>query len=366
VHVNQTGLNGFSTFPTGPASAKSIYDNQTTENNLGNAFAGLALWEPDDRYGTNTSAQRYMDAAYARLREAYKATQTHAPNGGNWEGQSYAAPRLQGEVYFAYVWEVATGEDLLKNNNHLPHAVYYWIYGLRPDGLSTREGDQTCMPTGCDRNRFIAEILADYYDDGYIQWYAHFKGAKTGGDLLWSDLKFDWPDIVFYNPALMAQEPTTLPLYRHFAFGHVVIRTGWQGPPSDDTLLTFAIHDWISGHTHLDVNSFTLFRKGPLAIDSGRYRGNSANRAHELNYALRTVAHNTITVYRPGEDFGGFANDGGQEFLWKEKKNPAEPRYVEDLNDGTRFDTATLEAFEVGSDFYYLKGNATDAYGCIT
>jgi Heparinase II C-terminal domain/Heparinase II/III-like protein len=362
VHVNKTGLNGFSTFPTGPASAKSIYDNQTTENNLGNAFAGLALWEPDDQYGTNTSAQRYMDAAYARLREAYKATQTHAPNGGYWEGQSYAAARLQGEVYFAYVWEVATGEDLFASNNHLRHAVYYWIYGLRPDGLSTREGDQTCLPTGCDRNRFIAEILADYYQDGYIQWYAHFKGAQTGGDLRWSDLRFDWPDIVLYNPDLPAQDPASLPLYRHFAFGHVVIRTGWQGPPSDDTLLTFAIHDWVSGHTHLDVNSFTLFRKGPLAIDSGRYRGNSVNQAHERNYALRTIAHNTITIYRPGEDFGGFANDGGQEFLWKEKKNPGEPRYVKDLDDGTRYDTGTLEAFEAGSDFYYLKGNATDAY----
>jgi Heparinase II C-terminal domain/Heparinase II/III-like protein len=366
VHVNKTGLNGFSTFPTGPASAKSIYDNQSTENNLGNAFAGLALWEPDDRYGTNTSAQRYMDAAYARLREAYKAPQTHAPNGGYWEGQSYAAARLQGEVYFAYVWKVATGEDLIASNNHLRHAVYYWIYGLRPDGLSTREGDQTCLPTGCDRNRFIAEILAHYdpYDPpGYVQWYAHFKGALTGGDLRWSDLRFDWPDIVLYNPALPVREPSDLPFYRHFAFGHVVIRTGWEiGPPSDDTHLTFAIRDWISGHTHLDVNSFSLFRKGALAIDSGRYRGNSVNQAHERNYALRTIAHNTITVYRPGEDFGAFANDGGQEFLWKEKKNPAEPRYVKDLYDGTRFDTGTLEAFEAGSDFYYLKGNATDAY----
>jgi hypothetical protein len=362
VHVNKTGLNGFSTFPTGPASAKSLYDNQTTENNLGNAFAGLALWEPDDRYGTNTSAQRYLDAAYARFREACKATQTHAPNGGSWEGQSYAAARLQGEVYFAHVWEVATGEDLFADNNHLCHAVYYWIYGLRPDGLSTREGDQTCLPTGCDRNRFIAELLADYYNDGYIQWYAHFKGAQTGGDLLWSDLMFDWLDIVLYNPALPEQEPASLPLYRHFACGHVVIRTGWEGPPSDDTLLTFAIHDWASGHTHLDVNSFSLFRKGLLAIDSGRYRGNSVNQAHERNYALRTLAHNTITVYRPGEDFGAYANDGGQEFFWKEHKNPAEPRYVNDLYDGTRFDTVTLQAFEAGSDFYYLKGNATDVY----
>jgi hypothetical protein len=230
----------------------------------------------------------------------------------------------------AYVWEVATGEDLFAGNTRLRHAVYYWVYGLRPDGVSTREGDQTRLPTGCDRNRLIAEILADNYQDGHVQWYAHFKGAQTGGDLIWSDLMFDRPDTVLYNPELPAQEPASLPLSRRFAFGHVVIRTGWEiGPSADDTLLTFAIHDWVSGHTHLGVNSFTLFRKGALAIDSGRYRGNSVNQGHERNYALRTIAHNTTAVHRPGEGFGSFANDGGQEFCGRRRRTrgcPAMPK----------------------------------------
>ena len=64
IHVNKTGLDGFSSFPKGPATSKSIYDNMSTENNMANAFVGLAIWEPDNRYGTNASAQRYMDAAY--------------------------------------------------------------------------------------------------------------------------------------------------------------------------------------------------------------------------------------------------------------------------------------------------------------
>lgn len=384
-HIGRTDLQGnFPSIPTtiDPASdsngARSIYDNQVTENNLGNAFPGLALWESDDRYSLNTKAQRYLEAAYLRFQEAYNATETHAKNGGYWEGQGYVGARFQGEVYFAYVWKVATGEDLFANSEHLRNLVYFWIYGLRPDGLVSREGDQTCLPVGCDRNRFIAEILANVYQDGYAQWYAQFissaKIMTLGENAVKPDLAYDWQDIVLYNAALQPQEPSTLPLYRNFSLGHIVMRTGWnirsqpEDSVPDDTYLTFSIHDWISGHTHLDVNSFTLFRKGPLAIDSGRYRGNAANREHERSYAIRTIAHNTLTIYRPGEDFGRFStsipssNDGGQEFLWRETKAPKEPQYVEDLNDGTRFDTGTLEAFEAGADYYYLKGNATDAY----
>lgn len=389
-HITRTDLQGaFPSIPTtiDPAMdtnfAKSIYDNQATENNLGIVFPGLTLWEPDDKYSLNSTAQRYLDAAHLRFQEVYKATETHTPNGGYWEGQGYVGARFQGEVYFAYVWKVATGEDFFATNTHLRELVSYWIYGLRPDGLSSREGDQTCRPIGCDRNRFIAEILADAYQDGYAQWYAQFvssaKIMAIGENAVKPDLAYDWQDIVFSNAALQPQAPDSLPLYKNFHFGHIVMRTGWnirlqpQDPVSDDTYVTFSYHDWVTGHTHLDVNSFTLFRKGPLAIDSGRYRGNSANRQHERSYSIRTIAHNTLTISRPGEDFGSlsgvpWSNDGGQEFLFQEAKAKDEPLYVEDLNDpivpheGTRFDTGTLEAFAVGDDFYYLKGNATDAY----
>ena len=180
--VNETGLNGFPDFPTGPETSKSIYDNMSTENNMASGFAGLVLWEAGDPYGTNADAQRFLDATYYRFREMYAATRAHAPDGGWWEGQGYYGARLQGEVFFALTWLVATGEDLLDDNEHLRNAVYYWIYGLRPDGVSSREGDQTCLPAGCARNRHIASILAAYYRDPHVQWYARVPGrAQPAG-----------------------------------------------------------------------------------------------------------------------------------------------------------------------------------------
>ena len=157
--VNETGLNGFPTFPTGPDTSKSIYDNMSTENNMVSGFAGLALWEAGDPNGTNDEAQHFLDATYYRFREMYAATRAHAPDGGYWEGQGYYGARLQGEVFFAHTWRVATGEDLLAGNEHLRNAVYYWIYGIRPDEVSSREGDQTCLLLGCARNRRVAAGL---------------------------------------------------------------------------------------------------------------------------------------------------------------------------------------------------------------
>ena len=337
-------------------------------------FPGLALYEADDRFGLNAQAQKYVDAASARIQLAGEALDKYAPNGGFWEGQSYYAARLQGEVYFIYAWKVATGEDLFEARKNLRHAARYWIYGLRPDGTSSREGDVTCAPSGCARNRFIAEILADRYQDGYAQWYAHFKGALSDAGNPFTDLPFDWNDIVFYNPDLPALSPQTLPLHAVFDIGRIVIRTGWNiGPQSPDTYVNYEIHDWPTGHTNYDVNSFTLWRKGSLAIDSGRYRGSGSISAnHERNYALRTIAHNTMTIYKPGEDFATFSNDGGQEFIWRETNRPrlpflhtdviGDPSFMNDLEDGTRFDTATLEQFAAGDGFYYIRGNATDAY----
>jgi heparin/heparan-sulfate lyase len=69
-------------------------------------------------------------------------------------------------------------------------------------------------------------------------------------------------------------------------------------------------------HQHLDAGAFQIYFKGTLASDSGLYSGSSGayGSPHCLNYYWRTIAHNSLLVYDPGEDFGkrGYGNDGGQ------------------------------------------------------
>ena len=50
--------------------------------------------------------------------------------------------------------------------------------------------------------------------------------------------------------------------------------------------------------------SFTLSYRGRLAIDSGSYeKGSGYGSVHWHNYFTRTLAHNSITVFDPGESF---------------------------------------------------------------
>ena len=68
------------------------------------------------------------------------------------------------------------------------------------------------------------------------------------------------------------------------------MRSGWD---EDATMLTFRCGRHGGWHNHLDHGSFTLFRGGPLAIDSG---GGHYHVPHRPHYATRTLAHNCILV----------------------------------------------------------------------
>ncbi|MEA1996344.1 MAG: heparinase II/III family protein, partial [Gemmatimonadota bacterium] len=165
------------------------------------------------------------------------------------------------------------------------------------------------------------------------------------GDVLWdtSDLPFE------------AQGPDeTWPLGRHFeGLGWVVMRSGWD---PDATHSIFNCGNQYYGHQHADENSFVIFKKGTLAIDSGRYEWGSDHRG---NYMARTIAHNTILVYNRDEVFKSgsteYVNDGGQK--WPRSMPPS----YQDL-DGTGYDMGDITRFETNRWYSYACGDATRAY----
>ena len=106
-----------------------------------------------------------------------------------------------------------------------------------------------------------------------------------------------------------------LPRERLFpGIGHVVLRDGWG---ADSTWIAFSSGPYFAKHDHLDTNQFAIYYKGHLALDSGADYTDTES-PHYLNYYRRTVAHNTLLVYKPGETFfwgenrWPAANDGGQ------------------------------------------------------
>jgi hypothetical protein len=70
----------------------------------------------------------------------------------------------------------------------------------------------------------------------------------------------------------------------------------------------------------LDVGHFLIYKHEELAGDGGHY--DSFGSKHDVNYHLRTIAHNTILLYDPSESWPNIRagtvsnNDGGQSHAW--------------------------------------------------
>lgn len=146
--------------------------------------------------------------------------------------------------------------------------------------------------------------------------------------------------------------------------GEVYARSDWS---DGATWFRFNAGDYWTGHQHLDVGNFEIFKGEPLATESGEYIDFSSN--HSINYLMRTIAHNCILVFDPNEKFplkstfrdGGrlpYANDGGQTKTWEWP--------VPDLEawDARRaeFDRADITAYQNTPGFLFVAADCTKAY----
>ena len=89
-------------------------------------------------------------------------------------------------------------------------------------------------------------------------------------------------------------------------------RTGYDiSPESRDVMALMKIGGlWTANHHHMDFGHFQLYYRGILASDSGAYIHYGS--PHDMSYNKQTVAHNCITIFRPGERNGKADNCGGQ------------------------------------------------------
>ncbi|QBE62770.1 heparinase II/III domain-containing protein [Pseudoduganella lutea] len=257
-----------------------------------------------------------------------------------------------------------TGTDALINEHtkFAPKLIKPYIYALRKGYSEDASAwDGTFPPTG------------DYFDtrvtDSTVGYMA--LGAANAGDGVSTAFHKDyvqrgrsrlnaqalWERLYFPGTRAPAQ-PNNLPLAAHFAVaGNVFMRDTWLY--DEAVLLDFKSTSFASeNHQHLDQNSFSLFYKAPLLVDSGWY--DAYYSSHWENYNRRTIAHNTIVVYDPLEKFERsgttFSNDGGQWY-----KGYAYPTLDEVKPGGTNaLDGVTV--FEDTPSYAYTSGNASKAY----
>ena len=230
-------------------------------------------------------------------------------NGGWHEGGEYVGIGIGQAIYqVPAMWRKATGEDLFLSESGIRGFLDFLVYRTRPDGTHFRWGD------GAFFDRKVPDRIPLAIE------YRHAAAYSLNGcPRRMEPTSWPWgplPDNSLCDPDAISR----LPLARYFdGIGMMVARSDWT---ADATYVTFKAGDNYWSHTHLDQGSFTIYKGGALAIDSGAYGGGRGYGSdHHMNYAYQTIAHNTLTVRDPDDTVPAprenkpprqIANDGGQ------------------------------------------------------
>ena len=332
------------------------------------ALMGLAT------YGDNARAKEWLDV-YRYEHTGLDLLDRIAPGGGWPEGMIYDWIANYARVQAAAAWETAAGEKLFQGSDWFRERIGYLLLHHWP-GVAQEWGRQyhPYLSTGdTERNRgsmanygrIMALILVDRFPDHplapQLQAYLATEPDGRSDDFL-SHEEFLWfePDLSQATPAARA----------HYAggTGTLFLRSGWPDGAADTdtspTYIGFQAGDHFTYHQHYDQNAFTLFKYADLLVDSGVYSGDGLSN-HDKNYYVRTIAHNTLVVYNPNEDFSharpdATSNDGGQRSMYPASRSPQSIEYFDQHL--AQYDTADMVHFEDTAQYAYALGDATKAY----
>lgn len=294
------------------------------------------------------------------------------------QGASYGAVRFLADMYAAWLFRRMGAAPVFDPVQQM--LPYHWLYARRPDGQWMRDGD-VYHSSYTNSKQYWSEPLAfmlpaTYYNNSTLK-HEYLKQSLQQSTSFIHPQDSIWPVLLGNTTMGSTPSPATLPLTKYFPdpAGLMIARTGWTDGEriqvqSGNVVATMKFGgDWFGNHEHYDAGHFQLYYKGGLAIDSGIYSGRDPadpatsleyGSAHDMNYHKRTIAHNTMLVYDPDENFDGYANEGGQRFPGDEPESLAE------LANGYKVATV-LRQQQVGSvagapDFSYIKGDLTAAY----
>ena len=145
--------------------------------------------------------------------------------------------------------------------------------------------------------------------------------------------------------------------------GYVFARSSWD---DNATHFFFKCGDRYTAHQHLDNGHFLISKYNELAGDGGQYYYFGGK--HDINYLLRTIAHNSILVHDPQETWTNLraykeaiGNDGGQMHDWPHH-NGAAVDADEWHQNRQLYDIADITAFEDQGDYMYVAGDCSRAY----
>jgi VanZ family protein len=258
-------------------------------------------------YGDDARAEPVMRFTYDLWKNRVLPVwrQIMGKNGGWHEGGEYVGIGIGQAIYeLPSMWRNATGEDPIASESGIRGFLDFLVYRTRPDGTHFRWGDGAWF----DKIVPDATPLALELRNAAAYTLSPPHGIVPSG----------WPWGPLTDPQLADPDARSqLPPTKFFdGIGMIVARSDWS---LDATYVTFKAGDNYWSHEHLDEGAFTIYKGGPLAIDSGLY-GPRYGSDHHMNYSYQTIAHNAVTVTDPDDNVPApgkekprpIANDGGQ------------------------------------------------------
>ncbi|MCB2187403.1 MAG: hypothetical protein KQJ78_13350 [Deltaproteobacteria bacterium] len=315
----------------------------------------------------------------------------NAGAGGAWfEGSSLGARAGLDLALFAAAMKTAAGQDAVARARWFQDRLTYLVYHLGPwPGASPRGPYFTLAPLGDQvLPPWEASDLVRLQMEAFCWLRPADPTAPAAGAFLleedrprllegrWLPLEMLWLDPLAPAAALASQ-----PLhYVAPALGQAFSRSDWT---PWGTWLVFNAGPHYAEPTHLAALDLEIDRQGPLLARGGGYDGPAT--PHAQNYAIRTVAHNSLLILDPKEYSwfnlragdkarGAYANDGGQRawalFGPEGRLQISAPWTASGWDNGDAPWTKLKEVYQAASltgeshmpRFSYFRGEATAAY----
>ena len=339
--------------------AQASYHNHTVREL---ALAVFSLAAVEGHPSVEARAAPLRAQAWRAFDNLLEQTELVNPDGAYHESTDYMRITWAPLAMMAEVRRTTTGEDPAARWSAFRNMGTTYLYKVLPDGSEARDDDNE-YPHLDARDNVVLGYAVHRFKDPYAAWLLQQRAWLPAE---WANpvLQFLWND-----PAVVPRDPATtteteLPRHRHFrGVGHLVLRDGWG---RDSTWIQLACGPYLAKHDHLDAAHLVVYHKGYLAIDAGADYTDTES-PHYLNHYRRTIAHNTVLVYQPGERFfwsenrWPAANDGGQRMdssrFWNSVRSLEDWRRTRDL-----WDRCTLSPVAAEPTYRYARADATRAY----
>ncbi len=241
--------------------------------------------------------------------------------GGMYDNFGYDRSEESHSIYLISTFQTATGQNIMDDFLHDKYrGRFYQMMGNPSMTRYSGSGENLhkfrtmvriwfTQTDASSPARNAVALTASKYNDPHMQYWANVWRKEYNTHDYTYYVNALWWFILFYNDSLPEAPLESNPPSMYFnGPGLVSMRSDWG---DNATFAVFMCGEGIS-RRYEDGNSFIIYRKGPVFINSGaRIRRNEDNDKHQW-YNLHSIARNTMKIFDPDERFDVDRNNNGQ------------------------------------------------------